>query len=77
VPDAPLGVLYTVGDRGSSGERGAMRPSEVSLRDGLGRMRGNSTERLLKSDLKSEPRERLAVIEDAVGLSVSLTTAKK
>jgi len=68
-----------LGDRGGAGpgrgERGAMRPSDISLRDGLSRTRGNSTERLLKRDLKSEPREGLVVIDGPIGLSVSLTIA--
>ena len=69
-------VLYLLGERGGTGrgERGAMRPSDASLRDGRGRILGNSTERLLKRDLKSEARP--AVVDGAIGLSVSLTIAK-
>jgi hypothetical protein len=68
-------VLYILGDRGGtgSGERGAMRPSDVSLRVGF--IRGNSMARLLNRDLKSEPRERLAAIDGAIWVSVSLTIA--
>jgi hypothetical protein len=53
------GVAYrpTVGEGGGSGERGAMIPSDVSLREGFWRMRGmKSKVRLENIDRKRETR---------------------
>jgi len=45
-----------LGEAGGRGVRGAMSPSELPWRAVVGRMRGNSTEKLLKRDLNSDAR---------------------